>query len=694
MPELHLDLSGLNNDVSSDEPKMEKCWKSPEEVRLGCGRVAALAKHFSKLGDAGLIKFKSTKLNGSRQFVSEPNIMTLHKSDEHLHHSYHAQKEYKSDSNLVRERDENSRLCSDGKHNIILVGVETDGDFAIEKYKFHHCGARQVTIAKIPMNEQIMIDTEEIQAKENYDKDIIKDEENYDKDIIKDENQSLLDTKKDIALIKIENISHNKSSKDEMFLNIKEGITFVEMEDMAIDDSRSHAIFIDGNKKNMLTGKDNIKNSSSRLSFEQQRVIAEQLEQFSNLDNADAPLFIPEQDMSKDSTISQKNQNNETSAIDDLNLIKQLEAAPREKLLSLIDIDDNFKKIKKTSDSSSTFSLPSIRSPLSSIMLSLSNVAKSCQPPENIKSQIYQYCERYPKCLFIDISVAKNCSNDTSKSSLMSHTNMYSRLGNNKCSVLRMRITRPLCNSESNLIDAAIYGKERAINFHDKSSKLTRSCESILNNKFLSDSDDRLRFSENIYKELDSSCKFYDTLISNPKGSVRWHHHRSLEELNSKKGLRKRDNSMNFISIHSTQTKFDKFYGDRLNFEDEEDIHWNRHLSLEELKSKRELHEQDKFTSLERSADVQRFNWMLEKRLCMKRISDDRLKDNSLKLSHEKTKDMEQQKLRIEGKSQNKFDVSRRKSDSERYNWSFREINSLKDDDRSALRKLPLRVIH
>ncbi|KAG5306546.1 AFAD protein, partial [Acromyrmex insinuator] len=634
MPELHLDLSGLNNDMSSDESKMEKCWKSPEEVRLGCGRVAALAKHFSKLGDAGLIKFKSTKLNGSRQFVSEPNIMTSHKSDEHLHHSYHAQKEYKSDSNLVRERDENSRLCLDGRHNnIILVDVEADDDFAIEKCKFHHCGTRRVTIAKIPMNEQITIDTEEnkIQARG----------ENHDKNIIKDENQT---------------------------------------------------VFIGGSKKNMLTGKDNIKNSSSKLSFEQQRVIAEQLEQFSNLDNADAPLFIPEQDMSKNSTISQKNQNNETSAIDyltQLNLIKQLETAPREKLLSLIDIDDNFKKIKKTSDSSSFSSLPSIPSPSSSIVMSLSNVAKSSQPSENIKSQIYQYCERYPKCLFIDISAAKNCSNDTSKSSLMSHTNVYSQLGDNKCSVLRMRIARPLCNSESNLIGAAIYDKEteRAINLHDKSSKLTQSCESILNNKFLSDSNDRTRSFENICKELDSSCKFYDTLISNPKGSVRWHHHHSLEELKSKKGLKKRDNSMNSISVHSTQTKFDKFYGDRrLDFEDEEDIHWNRHLSLEELKSKRESHEQDKCMNLERSADVQRFNWMLKKRLCMKRISDDRLKDNSLKLSHEKAKDMEQQTLKIEGKSQSKFDVSRRKSDSERYNWSFREISSLKDDDRSALR--------
>ncbi|EGI65288.1 Afadin [Acromyrmex echinatior] len=684
MPELHLDLSGLNNDMSSDESKIEKCWKSPEEVRLGCGRVAALAKHFSKLGDAGLIKFKSTKLNGSRQFVSEPNIMTSHKSDEHLHHSYHAQKEYKSDSNLVRERDENSRLCLDGRHNnIILVDVEADDDFAIEKCKFHHCGTRRVTIAKIPMNEQITIDTEEnkIQARG----------ENHDKNIIKDENQSLLDTKKDIALIKVENISHN-SNKDEVFLNTKKDITFVEMEDMATGDSKSQAVFIGGNKKNMLTGKDNIKNSSSKLSFEQQRVIAEQLEQFSNLDNADAPLFIPEQDMSKNSTISQKNQNNETSAIDyltQLNLIKQLETAPREKLLSLIDIDDNFKKIKKTSDSSSFSSLPSIPSPSSSIVMSLSNVAKSSQPSENIKSQIYQYCERYPKCLFIDISAAKNCSNDTSKSSLMSHTNVYSQLGDNKCSVLRMRIARPLCNSESNLIGAAIYDKEteRAINLHDKSSKLTQSCESILNNKFLSDSNDRTRSFENICKELDSSCKFYDTLISNPKGSVRWHHHHSLEELKSKKGLKKRDNSMNSISVHSTQTKFDKFYGDRrLDFEDEEDIHWNRHLSLEELKSKRESHEQDKCMNLERSADVQRFNWMLKKRLCMKRISDDRLKDNSLKLSHEKAKDMEQQTLKIEGKSQSKFDVSRRKSDSERYNWSFREISSLKDDDRSALR--------
>lgn len=74
MPELNLDLTGLNSDTSSDDSTVEKCWKSPEDIRLGCGRVAALAKHFSELGDAGLIKFKSVKLGTSRQFVSEPDF--------------------------------------------------------------------------------------------------------------------------------------------------------------------------------------------------------------------------------------------------------------------------------------------------------------------------------------------------------------------------------------------------------------------------------------------------------------------------------------------------------------------------------------------------------------------------------------------------------------------------------------------
>jgi hypothetical protein len=54
---LNLDLSSIkDDDISSNDSKQSKCWKSPEEVRLGYGRVAALAKHFSGLGDSGLIR--------------------------------------------------------------------------------------------------------------------------------------------------------------------------------------------------------------------------------------------------------------------------------------------------------------------------------------------------------------------------------------------------------------------------------------------------------------------------------------------------------------------------------------------------------------------------------------------------------------------------------------------------------------
>lgn len=695
MPELHLDLSGLNSDVSSDESKTEKCWKSPEEVRLGCGRVAALAKHFSKLGDAGLIKFKSTKLNGSRQFVSEPNIITPEKSDEHLHRSCHAQKEYKSDSDLAREVDENSGICSAGRrNNVILVDVEADGDFAIEECRFHHCGARRVTIARIPVNEEVTIDPKESSVLTT-----------GEKDIMKDKNQSLLDTKKNIALT---NISSN-TNKDQVFLGTKKNATFVEIEDdnIGTNDSKSQGFFTTETGKNVPTGKINIKDSSCKLSLEQQQVIAEQLEQFSNLDNTDAPLFIPEQGAVQASTVSTKNDNNGTFAFNDLiqsNLINQSEATPREKLSSLIDTDDNFQKTKKTSNSSSSSSLPSVRSPSpshSSIVLSLSNVANSSRSSEDIRSQVHQYCGKHPKCLFIDIShsVAKNCSNDPfSESMFPPRANMYSRSDDNKLNVLRMRIARPLCNSESNLIDVANYGKEeteKATDFHDKSVKLTRSCESILNSKFLSDSDDRTRSSENLCEVIDSSRKSCNRLISSPKGSMRWHRHRSLEELKSKKGSRKRDNSINSTSTQTTgdQTRFDELFGDKLNSENGEGIRRNRHLSLEELESKRESREQDRWVNLGRSTEVQRSNGMLKKRLRTKRMSCERLKDSSLKLSRgNETKKVE--RLRMERKSQSEFDVSRRKSDSERDGWSFREISSLKDDDRSALRKLSPRVIH
>ena len=58
---LNLDLSSIKDDeplseCRNDRIKQSKCWKSPEEVRLGYGRVAALAKHFSRLGDSGLMR--------------------------------------------------------------------------------------------------------------------------------------------------------------------------------------------------------------------------------------------------------------------------------------------------------------------------------------------------------------------------------------------------------------------------------------------------------------------------------------------------------------------------------------------------------------------------------------------------------------------------------------------------------------
>lgn len=702
MPELHLDLSGLNSDTSGDESKTEKCWKSPEEVRLGCGRVAALAKHFSKLGDAGLIKFKSTKLDGSRQFVSEPNILTPDKSDEHLHRPCHAQKEYKSDSDLAREGDENSRICSAGRrNNIILVDVEADGDFAIEECRFHHCGARRVTIARIPVNEQVTIDTK--------DSSILATDENHDKNIIGGKNQSLVGTK-NIAPTKIE----NTFNKDQVFLDIKKDATFAETEDnnTAIDDSKSQVSLTTENRNDVEVfpvGKFNTKASSSKLSLEQQQVIAEQLEQFSNLDNTDAPLFIPEH-MAQSSAVSTAvNENNVASALNDStpsNLTNQLEATSREKLSSLINTgSDNFQKMKKLLSSS----LPSVHSPSpshSSIVLSLSNVAKSSLSSEDIRSHVHQHCGKHPKCLFIDIShpAAKSCSNDNfSESSLMlpRHANTHSRLGDNKLNVLRMRIARPLCNSESNLIGAAIYGKEeteRATDLHEKSTKLTRSCESILNNKFLSDSDDQMRSSENLCEDLNSSRKFCNRSILSPKKSMRWHRHRSLEELKSKKGSKKRDDSMNSTSIQTVeaQTKFGKFFGDKLDLKDREIRRWNRHrrLSLEDLESKGESREQDRWMNLDETAEIQRSAWMLKKKFRAKRMSYDRLKDSSFKLTCEnETKDMG--RLRAEQKSQSEFDISRRKSDSERDGWSFREISSLKDDDRSVLRKLSLlRVIH
>nr|XP_012152229.1 PREDICTED: uncharacterized protein LOC105664049 [Megachile rotundata] len=97
MLELNLDLSGLDNDtsnnvssdLSSDFSSVHgsyKCWKSPEEVRLGCGRVAALARYFSKLDEIESIirdksRSRSRDLQDYRRFVSEPDFTSIEMSE-------------------------------------------------------------------------------------------------------------------------------------------------------------------------------------------------------------------------------------------------------------------------------------------------------------------------------------------------------------------------------------------------------------------------------------------------------------------------------------------------------------------------------------------------------------------------------------------------------------------------------------
>lgn len=187
MPELNLDLSGLNSDVSSDDSNnREKCWRSPDEVRLGCGRVAALAKHFSKLGEAGLIKFKSIKLSASRQFVSEPEIASP-RSPEISGHKRSTRKEYKSESDLSKT-DKSLVTTPEKEWSLILLDIQTKNEIDMRSL-------------------------------------------------------------------------YEKSDRN----------------DESPDDEPGE-----------------LKKSSSKLSLAEQQEIIQQLEEFANLDNADAPLFIPE----------------------------------------------------------------------------------------------------------------------------------------------------------------------------------------------------------------------------------------------------------------------------------------------------------------------------------------------------------------------------------------------------------------
>lgn len=603
MPELHLDLSGLNSDVSSDESKTEKCWKSPEEVRLGCGRVAALAKHFSKLGDAGLIKFKSTKLIDSRQFVSEPNITLSGKDGErHLHHSScYVQKEYKSDSNLTgNSANKNPRICPTGRH-VIFIDVDADrNDFAIGES--HQHGAKRVTIARIPLMSS------------NKDPTVINTEE------------------RDSGLAaSIE----NTSSKDQGFS--QKDATFVEIE----DDNMA----TDNDKPQICTDAE-----SSKLSLDQQRAIAEQLEQFSNLNNTDAPLFIPEQSAKRIPSLKNENV---TYSLGDSNDLA-------------IDADDSFRRAKRASDTSSSSS----PSPSSSIVLSLSNVAKSSSFPEEIGSQAHQYWKKHPKsCLFIDIhhSSAKLHSDSSENPSKM----LPSAHKHNKLNILRMRIAKSLCSSENNLIGAVICEKEEIQNLRDESAKLTRSCESIPNSKFLSDS------VENLNKDIDSHRAARNRSGLKEK-TPRWYRPCSLEELKSKKGSKKQDNSA------LSRTLKDRADLDKSDCENNgKGMRRKRHLSLEELKSERESREQSDRRSSSEIAQVTKSEWTLRKRFRAK------LRE---RLRRSETTDEKRQKRgwRVgERECRSELDVSRRRSDdSEGNDWrSFREISSMRDDDRSTLRK-------
>lgn len=142
--ELNLDLSGLTSDRSSEELDQEKCWKSPEEVRLGCGRVAALAKHFSELGDAGLIKFRSSKL---RPVISEPNIVSPRERKSKDKNA----REFKSESDLLNGKSE--ATTPEKEWSMILLDIQASNEVTLQ------CGAprERKDKSKLSLDEQRQI---------------------------------------------------------------------------------------------------------------------------------------------------------------------------------------------------------------------------------------------------------------------------------------------------------------------------------------------------------------------------------------------------------------------------------------------------------------------------------------------------------------------------------------------------------
>lgn len=73
IPDLKIDLSELNCDMPCDELNVEKPGDD-DDVPVGCGRVIALAKHFSELCDDDFNNLKTKKINSMRQFLSEQDI--------------------------------------------------------------------------------------------------------------------------------------------------------------------------------------------------------------------------------------------------------------------------------------------------------------------------------------------------------------------------------------------------------------------------------------------------------------------------------------------------------------------------------------------------------------------------------------------------------------------------------------------
>lgn len=77
---LKIDLSGLKEESSDDSDKAkDKSSSSEDEIlQFGCGRVAALAKHFSRMGEAGIIRGRGRGCRGrglNRTFYkSEPDV--------------------------------------------------------------------------------------------------------------------------------------------------------------------------------------------------------------------------------------------------------------------------------------------------------------------------------------------------------------------------------------------------------------------------------------------------------------------------------------------------------------------------------------------------------------------------------------------------------------------------------------------